>query len=217
MGRLIFLGVSNVYRNVTPDRLAKRVGHSVSLINATKRQTFEIGIKEVAKHPGETLIVSCLANLLCDEAAIVSPIDLVPKLQSTLDQCVGLLMKSLQNSGRILLVPLFIRTTPSWFPDHIQMLNTRLETLVKSDPKFVLLPEFKIKVSDLLSDGVHLSPDVGVKFNDYVVSCYLDLLPPALEISHSQPSGSGDSTSHVLPAIFTSSAEPTISDVMDLL
>lgn len=211
MDRLVIIGDSNVYRNVTAERLKRRIGRDVVIVRATKAQSLELGLKEVSKMSCSTLIVSALPNLISDSAAQVSPADLPAVVAETTTRYLSGIAEYTKNVRRVLLVPPLIRTTPAWFVDHLKSINTLLQAHVRTYKNMQLLPEFKVQVTDLLSDGVHLHAESGSRYFDYFVNCCLDLLEIAdtdeLEMDISQPDSGA----------LTSSALPTTQDIMNLL
>lgn len=214
MSRILLIGDSNVYRNVTVDRFSSKVNNSsITIINATKQQTFDLGLKEFYKGEHDVLLVSALANLLSDSANTVSPVDIKSTVSATTLSYLKSIQGSTRSDQRVLLVPLFLRSSPTWFKDHIQSVNSQLSELTQIIPNICLLPEFKVKVTDLLSDGVHLQPEAGMRFFDYLVSCCLDVQTFEDNISRSQPTDSGRIINH----LFDKNKEPTIADVLDVL
>lgn len=210
MQRLVLIGDSNIVRNVTPDRLAKRISAHVTLFKATKSQTFEAGLLEANKNGGDVLIVSALANILCDASAEVTLTELPRVITEVTTTYVSLVSKNSTAFKIVLLIPPLSRTTPAWFSDGLKNVNPLLSALSKSMPNLRLLPEFKVQVTDLLSDGVHLHQEAGQRFFEYISSCYLDTVQSLVVNDPVASAPIGNS-------MVTGASSPTIEDIWKLL
>lgn len=183
MSRLILLGDSNIYRNITADRISKRVNMSTSIIQATRQQSFELGLKSVGE-PCEILIVSTLPNLACDAFGMSAPKEEEVKtlIHNYATQISGIKVKT------IALVPPLFRIVPKWYGEVYQFMLRQMKMEVEAHENLQLLPEFTVSGVNLLADGVHLNVSMGQKFYDYLVNCILDLQkPPSTQEATAKP------------------------------
>lgn len=176
MSKILLIGDSNVYRNVTPDRLASKVGQVVSLIQATRQVSLDIGLKEATKHYYETVIISAVANLICDASVGVSPEELASTIDQTISSYVsGIAVKTSKVPNVLLLCPL-LRSSPPWFAGYRDRYRQNMTELIKPYSNMTLLPDFPVNMDvDLVTDGVHLTPEAGARFFDFLVECLLDV------------------------------------------
>lgn len=198
MNRISIIGDSNVYRNINPQRISKRLGKTVSITQATKRASLEIALKETGQEV-DTLLVSALPNIICD-AFTVAPSE--PNLIIEIETYLNLLATN-STVSRILLVPPFFRSIPPWFGEQLPLMLRQLSALSKQNEKFTVLPEFKVSGVDLIQDGVHLSKESGNRFYEYLASTLLDLL-------QSTESPSDSVTSADVMALIKSSVLPKL-------
>lgn len=194
MSKLILVGDSNLYRNIDAARLSKKLNRPSLILHATRQQTLEVGINSVTSDC-EVLVVSALANLLCDEYGQQSPDN--QQLISSVTKYVDQVSKA--PSVSTLLVPPFYRHEPKWFGEFVPRLRLLLVESAANYKHVTVLPTFKVCALDLLKDGVHLGSDSGKRFFDYVASCILDIPSPDAQTDP--------------PA----AAPETISDVMKLI
>lgn len=208
MNRLTIIGDSNVYRNVTVQKLAQRLGKAVTLHKATRKQTFELSLSRLSESD-EILVVSALSNLLCDAFVSKEPTD--PELEAEVTSHLKAL-SSVPFPKHILIIPPFFREVPTWFGGKIPLTLRKLAAAPTIDKRIIILPEFKVNGTDLIDDGVHLEPQSGVRFYDYLVNCAMDIFdqPSSSSTDLSSPStvvpeAGGDVISflktHVLPKI----------------
>lgn len=169
MVHVTLIGDSNVYRNITAKAFSTKIGHPVTILQATRLQSLEISMKEV-KNDTDFLVVSALSNLLCESFGANKPTD--HQLKTEIEAYLNLL--STAQSRRILLVPPFLRTSPAWFGELLGEMLRNLTAMTKDNPVMLLLPEFVVKTDQLISDGVHLSPATGALFLDYLANCTID-------------------------------------------
>lgn len=171
MSRLTLIGDSNVYRNVTVQKLAQRLGRPVTLHKATRKQTFELSLSRLSESD-DVVIVSALSNLLCDAFLSKEPTD------QELEQEVTSHLRALSSvpfPRHILLIPPFFRDTPDWFGGKLPLTLRKLTAAKDIDKRILVLPEFKVSGNDLIDDGVHLEPQSGIRFYDYLVNCAMDI------------------------------------------
>lgn len=195
MHRVLFIGDSNLYRNATEDVLKARIGRDVTVLKATKQLTFSVCLNDVSRMEGEVVLVSALPNLVCDAASESNLSDLATVVTESTSRYVSDIAKQTTKFKTVLMVPPLFRTTPAWFQDQLRTMTAILTALIQTYPNMQMLPEFKVQVTDLLSDGVHLHSEAGTRFVDYLVNCVKDVIGAAT------------------PAL----TEPTIADVMKLL
>lgn len=198
MSKLILLGDSNLYRNVDSSRLTKKLNRPSLILHATRQQTLEAGIGSITAEC-EILVVSALANILCDEFGQQSPDN--QQLIDSVSRYVNLVSKA--PSVSTLLVPPFYRHEPRWFGEFVPRLRLLLIETSAKHKHLTVLPAFKVSQIDLLKDGVHLGSDTGVKFLEYLASCIQDVMTP------SEPAAATPDQGPQPP--------DTISDVMKLI
>lgn len=199
MSRLLIIGDSNIYRNVNPSVLAKKVNRPASVLHATRQQTLEVAVKSVTAEC-ELLFVSALSNILCDEYGQEVPDD--RKLSTSIQSYVDLIATA-PSASTLLLAP-FLRSEPTWFASRVPKMRTLLVKHASKHKHVTVLPEFKVIQLDLLKDGVHLGADSGSKLLAFVASCILDL-------QNMEPQQSEQ------PVSEEQEGPETISDVMKLL
>lgn len=210
MNRLTIIGDSNIYRNVSAQRLAERVGKSVTIHKAARRQTFDLGLERLEKDD-DVVMVSALSNLLCDTFGTKQPTEeqLSDEVKRHIEQLATSTYPKL-----ILIVPPFYRRTPTWFTEIIQTTLRQLSIAIKKDSRFTILPEFKVKDSDLLDDGVHLDSTSGQLFYEYIVSCTLDVFPLASKsTATTPPTPSADATSAEVLNLLKTSVLPKLDEL----
>lgn len=210
MSRLVVVGDSNLYRNATAKSLSLKINRPVTLCQATKLQTLQICMKELAKKPCDTLLVSAISNILCDEVDSSTP----EKLSSTAKKAVSTFMNAILGEStsikQILIVPPIYRSVPKWFVETRSIVLKQLEHECTTSKKALMLPEFIANETDLLPDGVHLHPDAGARFLSYLQNCLLDAQGDSDEF-YDAPAldeyGVGE----------TPDKEPTNRDIMNLI
>lgn len=205
MSRLLMLADSNIYRNVTVDALKKHIDADVQIYKTTRLNSFELGLKEVSNC--DILLVAALPNLICDAAATVNLTDLNATVTETTTTYINQIARNSVNAKRVLIVPPLSRSTPPWYNDHHRNVCTIVSDLSRTYSNMQVLPEFKVAVTDLLSDGVHLHPEAGRRYFDYFVSCLKDVSVLDSGSSHD------DDTGPKIPDV----EEPTLKDVWELL
>lgn len=170
MSRLILVGDSNLYRNITVTKLSKKINQPSLILHATRQQTLEVSLASVTPEC-EILLVSSLSNILCDEFGQQPPDD--QKLIASVTKHLDLVASA--PSASTLIVPPFYRHEPKWFGELIPKLRLLLLDASSVHKHVTILPTFQVNQLDLLKDGVHLGSDTGIKFFDYIASCLLDV------------------------------------------
>lgn len=200
MSRLIIIGDSNIYRNITAINLTKRVNRPSNILHATRLSTLEVAIKAVTPEC-ELLVVSALSNILCDEYGQVAPSE--EQLTAFMDKHVDFVSSA--PSVSTLILPPFHRQEPTWFGPLVPKLRLLLVKSALRHKHVTILPEFKVMQLDLIKDGVHLGSDTGARLFNFLVSCILDLQNPE------------QSTSSQARTTSNEAAPESISDVMQLI
>lgn len=170
MSRLILVGDSNLYRNITVSKLSKKINQSPLILHATRQQTLEVSLASVTPEC-EILLVSSLANILCDEFGQDPPSD--KSLIASVTKFVDLVSSA--PSAITLVAPPIFRSVPKWFGEYTPKLRLALVDAAAKYKHVTILPSFTVCQIDLLQDGVHLGTDTGAKFLDYVASCIQDV------------------------------------------
>lgn len=201
MSRLLIIGDSNIYRNMTASVLSKKLNRPSNILHATRQQTLEVAVQSVTPEC-EVLIVSALANLLCDEFGQQAPDE--AQLSSSVTKYVDLI--STAPAVRTLLLPPFFRLEPTWFGPNLPKMRLFMAKSSLRYKHVTVMPEFNVSQLDLLKDGVHLGSDTGAKLLSYIVSCVLDLQEVPTTVATANPAHTDDQ-----------SAPESISDVMKLL
>lgn len=207
MSRIILIGDSNVYRNISADKLARRLNRSITVHKATKQQTLEVGLRALnVEH--QLLLVSALPNIICDEFGFEVPTE--AQLINSITGYVDLIASS--TTSTTLLVPPIFRSTPPWFGSQLPVMQKHLMELSKRYTHLYFLPEFKITGVDLIADGVHLNTAAGEALFNYVVNCIQDSIT-----SSTTPNDPAKTlaTSSTLSA--QSTGKETIGDVLSYL
>lgn len=199
MSRLIIAGDSNVYRNLSASRAAEKTSCRTAIHKITRKQTFELLIKELRPEPG-TMLVSVISNIICDLLGPNPPTD--DSLNAAVVRFVDLMIPIQKLPLRVLIVPPIPRKVPSWFNERIPKMTTFLEQSLQGISSFCLAPPFAPDALVLLDDGVHLDEYTGARFAEYLISLIQDFNQIA-ETAAPQPK--------------PSDKEATSSDVMALI
>jgi hypothetical protein len=100
----------------------------------------------------------------------------------------------------------FYGTVPAWFSDHIKNTTTLLSALARIYQNIQMLSDFKVQVTDLIGEGVHLHATSGGLFLEYLINCIKDVQQTIPIPTYS--SSTTRTFSENLPC------EPTLSDIM---
>lgn len=209
MNKLLLIGDSNIYRNVSPERLATKIGCQVTLLQATRATSLEIGLREISKTTYDVVVVSALANILSDAGLGTTP----DRLESILEETTVAYVRSIyEKAGTVkdlLLLSPLPRNNPLWFNNHLAGIRSVLLRETNSLANVTVLPEFPLSEVSLLPDDVHLTNDSGSRYYEYLSSCLLDI---QVKPTTSQPVVIGQ-----LESMLHSSTQPTNSDILDVL
>lgn len=211
MSRILLIGDSNVYRNVNSEVLATKTSRPVTLIQATRSTSLDIGLREVTKNQFDVVLILALANILSDAGVNVAN----EKLPSTLEQatigCIKTIGEKASKAKDVLLLPPFARTSPKWYMDHLLLVKSVLLREVEKHANMTVLPDFPMTLEDLLGDEVHLSPSAGTRLFDHITACILDVQGVSTSSTTGQP------IINQLESMLRTSSQPTNSDILDVL
>lgn len=209
MNRIMILGDSNIYRNVTADGFSTRISTPTTILNTARLATLETRLKELSEDDHSIVVISSLDNILSDYGRGIETDDLEDVIGKAVNDYVDLVSKSTELKERVLLCPPLYRSDPVWFADLLLYAKERLSLCCTFIPNRTVIPEFRVSGIDLEKDGVHLIPEVGLKYIEHLASCLKDILC----VSQSSKMAHG-STSH---PIFSTGSEPTNADIMSCL
>ncbi len=141
----------------------------------------------------EVLVSSVLANFICDACKGDSVLD--PANREISEHVEALNAYSLANPGvSVAIAPPLPRSVPDWYQSYFPVFSTYLfhEVSRLSNPRVKYLAPFVAPPSYFESDGVHLNPEAGSSFIQYLVSGADTLFPPSQPL----PSLSGAPEDH---------------------
>jgi hypothetical protein len=189
-------------------------GHIYQVINCTKKAVFTSTLTQLTNV--NVLVTAVLSNFICD--ACLAGGDLAALANSEITSHVETLnVFSLSNPGTgILVAPPLPRSVPDWFSAYLPGFSTFLvhEIGRMMNPRIKYMIPFIAPPNYFVSDGVHLSPDAGVLYVNFLVSSADLHFPPSLIDETAQPTGTP--AGHVTPAATARAVPPSSGTLEDL-
>jgi len=150
-------------------------GRVYEVIPCTKRAIFETTLSSPGSLPDASLIItSVLSNFICDACSTVAPERLLDVANLELTQHVQALLTYCQSnpSAKVVVVPPLARSVPSWFNPYLPCFTTFLfnEVSKHGSTHIRYLSPFVAPAHFFEADGVHLNPEAGIQFIQFIIS-----------------------------------------------